>query len=107
MFTDPKRIKFTDPGHPQDCNVHRYYAVFAPERKAEVDELCRKARIGCTDCKKELAEILVKVLAPIQEKRNELLKDKKRLEGILEEGRARAQAAAAKTLAEVKEIMRL
>jgi len=107
MFTDPQRIKFTDPGHPQNCNVHSYYAVFAPERNSEIDELCRKAKIGCTDCKKELAEILIKILEPIQEKRNKLLKDKNQISDILEEGRKKAKASAASILSEVKKIINL
>jgi tryptophanyl-tRNA synthetase len=105
MFTDPERIKFTDPGHPDKCNVHSYYAVFAPHRKKEIDELCRRAKIGCTDCKRELAEILIKILEPIQEKRNKLLKDKSQIFGILEEGRTKAKSAAAATLSEVKKLV--
>src|SRR3990167_6924439 len=25
MFTDPRRIKLSDPGHPEECNVYSYY----------------------------------------------------------------------------------
>jgi len=107
MFTDPTRIRFSDPGHPDKCNVHSYYAVFAPERKKKIDELCRKAKIGCTDCKKELAEILIKFLEPIQEKRNELLKNKNKLLDILLEGEKKAGAVAAQTISEVKKILNL
>lgn len=107
MFTDPQRIKLSDPGHPDKCNVHNYYAVFAPERKKEVDELCRKARIGCTDCKKDLSERLIKVLEPIQKKRDKLLKDKGEIFKILEEGKSKAQSIARKTLAEVKKLINL
>jgi tryptophanyl-tRNA synthetase len=107
MFTDPARIKLTDAGHPERCNVHSYYAVFAPERKKEIDELCRKAKIGCTECKKELAQILVKTLEPIQEKRKELLKDKSRLYDILNEGEKKARVIAEKTMFQVKELINL
>lgn len=107
MFTDPTRVKFNDPGHPDKCNVHNYYAVFAPERKKEIDELCREAKIGCTDCKKELAEILIKFLEPIQEKRNGLLKKKGYISDILEEGRKKASTVAAQTMSEVKKLINL
>jgi tryptophanyl-tRNA synthetase len=107
MFTDPTRIKFTDPGHPDKCNVHNYYAVFAPQRKKEIDEACRRAKIGCTECKKELANILIKFLEPIQEKRNALLKNKKEVFDILEQGEKKARAVASETLAEVKKLLRL
>ncbi len=107
MFTDPARVKRSDPGHPEVCNVHSYYAVFAPQRKQDIDERCRKAEIGCTDCKKELAQVLIAILAPIQDKRRELLKDPGRLEDILEEGGKKAQAVAEATVHEAKKLMGL
>jgi tryptophanyl-tRNA synthetase len=107
MFTDPTRIKFTDAGHPDKCNVHNYYAVFAPERKKEIDEACRQAKIGCTDCKRELAKILIKFLEPIQEKRNALLKNKKEVFDILEQGEKKARVVASQTLSEVKKLLSL
>ena len=107
MFTDPLRIKLTDLGHPQNCNVHSYYAVFAPQRKKEIDELCRKAKIGCTECKKELAGIVIKFLEPIQEKRKRLLEDKKQIFDILEDGRKKASAIAQETMSEVRTLLNL
>lgn len=107
MFTDPLRIKLADPGHPEKCNVHNYYAVFAPKRKKEIAELCRKAKIGCTDCKKELASILIKFLEPIQEKRNKLLKDKKQVFDILKQGEKKAGTIASQTISEVKKLLGL
>jgi len=107
MFTDPLRIKFTDPGHPEQCNVHNYYAIFAPKRKKEIVELCRKSQIGCTDCKKELGQILVKFLEPIQEKRNDLVKNKKHILEILEQGKKEASKVASETIQEVKSLLKL
>ena len=107
MFTDPLRVKRTDPGHPEKCNVHSYYEVFAPERAKQIAPACRKAEIGCTDCKKELAEILVKYLAPIQEKRKELLQDKEKLTAILEQGREKAYCIAEKTITQTKKLLHL
>ncbi|MBN1870330.1 MAG: tryptophan--tRNA ligase [Candidatus Omnitrophica bacterium] len=105
MFTDPKRIKFTDPGHPDECNVHMYYEVFAPAKKKEVDEWCTKAQKGCTECKSILGDILADYLAPIREKRTELEKDKDRIWDILDEGRQKAQKIARKTITEIKEVI--
>ncbi|MFH1888677.1 MAG: tryptophan--tRNA ligase [Candidatus Omnitrophota bacterium] len=107
MFTDPLRVKFSDPGHPEKCNVHSYYAIFAPEREAEVADLCRQAKAGCTDCKKELAEILVKFLGPIQDKRAKLLSNKNKILNILEEGSEKARHLASKTIFEVKSLLGL
>jgi tryptophanyl-tRNA synthetase len=107
MFTDPKRIKFSDPGHPESCNVHSYYAVFAPERKKEIERMCRQAEIGCTECKKQLAEILIEFLEPIQEKRRQILKNKSALTDILREGEKLAGEVAGATLAEVKKLIKI
>jgi len=107
MFTDPTRIKVTDIGHPDKCNVRSYYAVFAPEKIKEIDKQCQKAEIGCTDCKKQLAEVIIKYLEPIQEKRKELLKDKKYIFDILEEGEKKAREIAIKTITEAKQLINL
>lgn len=102
MITDPQRIHKTDLGHPEICNVHHYYEVFAPQLKKEIDEACRKAELGCTDCKKRLAEILTEKLSPIQERRRELLSHKNKLKEILKDGAQRAKKVSAATLAEVR-----
>lgn len=107
MFTDPARIRLSDPGHPEKCNVHNYFAVFAPERKKEIDTLCRSAKIGCTGCKKELSEILIEFLAPIQKKRSEFLQDKNLVSKILEQGSKQAAGVARETVSEVKCLLNL
>ncbi|MDD5097480.1 MAG: tryptophan--tRNA ligase [Candidatus Omnitrophica bacterium] len=107
MITDPQRIKLTDCGHPQKCNVFSYYATFFPLDVKEAQERCIKAQIGCTACKKELAGKLIDRLAPIQEKRRALLKDKPRIQEILSQGNARAQAKAGATMSEVKHLLKI
>ena len=107
MFTDPERIKLADPGHPEKCNVHSYYKAFAPDKEVEVAQACRKSKIGCTECKKALAEILIRFLEPIQDKRTALLKDKNKIFDILEEGRQKAGSVATKTIKEAKDILKL
>jgi tryptophanyl-tRNA synthetase len=105
MFTDPKRIKLTDPGHPRECNVFSYYEVFADEKSADARKWCEKAEKGCTDCKMILADVLIGQLKPAREKRRELEEDKGRIRDILEEGRKKAQKIAQKTMAEIKEVI--
>ncbi|MDD5107981.1 MAG: tryptophan--tRNA ligase [Candidatus Omnitrophica bacterium] len=107
MFTDPERIRLIDPGHPHKCNVFSYFGVFFPEMNKETQERCAKSRIGCTECKKELSERIVGLLAPIQEKRNSLQKDKKYIQEILSAGCARAKGLAEKTVVEVRELLKL
>lgn len=107
MFTDPLRIKRADPGHPDTCNVHSYYAIFAPKRKKEIDVLCVKSEIGCTDCKKELARIVIEYVAPLKAKRNEFSKNRGAIIEMLEKGRKEAREVAASTVAEVKGLLGL
>ena len=103
MITDPKRIRKTDPGHPEECNVYSYYQVFAPQQAPEVHQWCTGALKGCVDCKKNLSRHINQELAPIREKRAELEKDKDRIKDILKEGAQKARVIARKTMAEVRQ----
>ncbi len=105
MITDPKRLRKTDPGHPDECNVFSYYSTLADEAvKAECRQWCTTAQKGCTDCKKELAGIINdKVLAPILEKRRALLAKTDTVEDILNDGAKKARAIAQETMAQVRE----
>ncbi len=40
MITDPKRLRKTDPGHPEECNVYSYYQIFAPQEAPEAHHWC-------------------------------------------------------------------
>ena len=103
MFTDPKRIRLSDVGHPDECNVFSYYDVFAPEKCVGVREYCENATKGCTECKAVLAECLLEKLAPIQQRREELVKDTDGIHDILIQGQKKAKAQAQATMAEVRE----
>ena len=107
MFTDPKRIKLSDKGHPGTCNVFSYYSVFLPHMKEEVMHWCENASLGCTECKKKLAQGLIDRLEPIRRKRQELLKDRSVVRDIVKEGTKKAFSAAQKTVEEVREVMGL
>ncbi len=61
MFTDPERIKMSDPGHPDRCNVCGYWRVFAPAQAPRLAEECRSSQRGCVQNKRELAEALITV----------------------------------------------
>ncbi len=103
MITDPRRIRMTDPGHPEECNVYSYYHVFTPKEAPEAHQWCSKALKGCVDCKKNLSAHINKDLAPIREKRAQLEKNKDRIEDILKEGATKARVMAQKTMTEVRE----
>lgn len=103
MITDPQRVRLSDPGHPEVCNVYNYYQVFASAMVGDVHAWCTQAQKGCTDCKLILADQLNERLKPIQEKRRELLEQKKYIRDILENGRQQAQRLAQTTIREVRE----
>ena len=105
MITDPKRVRKTDPGHPEECNVYSYYRVFAPKQAPEAHHWCTKALKGCVDCKKNLSVHINKELEPIREKRAGLEKDSKKIRDILKEGAIKARAIAQKTMQEVREVV--
>ena len=105
MFTDPKRIRLLDPGHPEECNVFSYYKVFVPNREKEVYHWCKNAKVGCTDCKCILADNLVKRLKIHQEKRMSWIKNKAGMKRILMQGQKKASKVASQTINQVKEII--
>jgi tryptophanyl-tRNA synthetase len=54
MVTDPNRQRRSDPGNPDVCNVYSLHKIFtAPEEVANINTECRRAGIGCVDCKKK------------------------------------------------------
>ncbi|MFH1507384.1 MAG: tryptophan--tRNA ligase [Candidatus Omnitrophota bacterium] len=107
MITDPKRIKLSDPGHPDICNVFSYYSIFNPQVKDEVKNWCTEAKKGCTECKNILAQGLIDKLKPFQDKRRELIKDKVMIEKILNDGKEKAIAVTSRTMDEVKQVIGL
>lgn len=103
MFTDPKRIYRKDPGHPETCPVFLYHKIFNENRVGEIENDCKNAIIGCTDCKKELSEKVILYLSDIKKKREEIEKNKENLWEILKKGSEKAREIAEKTVLEVKE----
>ncbi len=102
-YTDPKRLRRTDPGEPHDCNIYQYHKVYTDrDRRAEIESGCRSAGLGCVDCKKILLGKLEPVLAPIRERRAAWVAKPKQVADLLENGEARARAAAAPTLLKAK-----
>ena len=108
MLTDPARVRRIDPGNPDICNVFTMHKIFSsPEEIAMVNVECRRAGIGCVDCKALYARNLNAHLAPFRERRAELGKDPTRVWDVLAEGRDRAQKIARQTMAEVREAVGL
>jgi tryptophanyl-tRNA synthetase len=108
MVTDPARIRRTDPGNPDVCPVGDLHKIFSDkETIAKVDVGCRTAAIGCIECKGWVADNIVKVLAPMQERRKKYEDNPRLAWDILEAGSARAQKIAEATMVQAREAMKM
>jgi tryptophanyl-tRNA synthetase len=108
MVTDPARMKRTDPGNPDVCNVFTMHKIFSPQEEVEmINTECRTAGIGCVDCKLRYANNLNKNLEPFRAKRAELASQESYVLDVLQDGGKRARAIAQQTMAEVREAMQL
>ena len=108
MLTDPQRARRNDPGDPDVCNLFPLHRIYSPKSmQDEIDGACRKAEIGCGDCKKLLTGTLLEGLQPIMEKRRKIVAKPKEADEILEDGTKKAREVARSTLDEVKAAMKL
>ncbi len=108
MVTDPQRQRRTDPGNPDVCNVFSMHKVFSsPEEVEMINTECRRAGIGCVDCKKRFAANLNASLAPFREKRAALAQNPDEIWDILHDGANRARVIAEQTMVKVREAVGL
>lgn len=103
-ITDPARKLRADPGNPDVCTIFSYHKLATPKEEIEqINADCRKAGIGCVDCKKILIKNLEKDLVPFRERRQKISVDQ--VKDILQTGAKTARRVAQKTLDEVNEAM--
>jgi tryptophanyl-tRNA synthetase len=108
MVTDPQRIRRSDPGNPDVCNVFSLHTVFSSREEVDyVNVECRRAGIGCVDCKKLLAKNMNASLEPFRSRRAEIARDPNTVQDVLADGQRRAENIASQTIAEVKEAIGL
>jgi tryptophanyl-tRNA synthetase len=103
MYTDPTRLRATDPGTVEGNPVFEYQDVFNPNKDevADFKKRYREGKVGDVDVKKNLATALNKYLAPIRARRTELAKDPKKVIQVLDEGTEKARPLVRATLDEV------
>jgi tryptophanyl-tRNA synthetase len=108
MVTDPARMKRTDPGNPDICNVFTMHKIFSAQDEVElINAECRRAGIGCVDCKLRFAANLNKHLEPFRTKRAELASRSGYVADVLHDGAQRARSIAEKTMEEVRAAIQL
>jgi tryptophanyl-tRNA synthetase len=108
MFTDPTRLRRSDPGHPESCNLFDFHRLISSDEVQErVAAECPLAQIGCVEDKRLLADQMIAFLDPIRRRREELMQDRGELMKILLEGSDRARARAIETMESVRAAMNL
>ena len=104
--TDPARVRRTDPGTPEVCNIYHLHKAFSPpDTVAHVAVQCSTAGWGCIECKKVLHESMTKELTPIRTRAAEIRGNAGAVEAALRAGADKARAIARETMREVKERM--
>lgn len=109
MYTDPTRLRATDPGHVEGNPVFQYHDAFN-DNKGEVADLKERyvlGKVGDVEVKKKLIEALNRFLNPIRERRKEIESSSGKIEEIVRAGSAHAQNEARATLKLVKESMKM
>jgi len=108
MPTDPARIRRDDPGNPENCPVWELHKVYSDDKTREwVVQGCTTAGIGCVDCKQPVIDAVLAELAPIRERANDYLDDRRLVQSIIAEGVEAARDIAEDTLEEVRAAMGL
>jgi tryptophanyl-tRNA synthetase len=67
MLSDTARVRKSDPGNPEVCNVFTFHKLFSSAETVQmVAQECPRAGIGCFDCKKRLAEAITARVEPLR-----------------------------------------
>jgi tryptophanyl-tRNA synthetase len=104
--TDPKRIKRTDPGTPEVCNIYHLHKAFSPPPTvSNVADNCSTAGWGCIDCKKVLLESMDAELTPIRRRAEQLRAEPELVDAALASGAATCRTLAHETMRGVRDRM--
>lgn len=109
MYTDPNRIKATDPGKVEGNPVFIYHDAFNPN-KAEVEDLkvrYRKGTVGDVEVKEKLYIAMAEFLEPIIEKRKYYEARPDEVKEILISGTARSRKVVQETLEKFREMTKV
>ena len=108
MQTDPARMRRTDPGEPERCPVWQLHAIYSDESTLGwVQDGCRKAGIGCLECKQPVLEAILKEQEVLHEGAQPYLDDPSLVRSIMADGCERARKLAQDTMRDVREAMGL
>lgn len=108
MYTDPNRLRATDPGTVENNPLWIFHDVFNADKTwvADTKEKYRAGKIGDVDCKKKLIEVIVALLEPMQKRRNEFSNHPDFILKVIRDGAEKANEIANKTLHDAKTFMK-
>ena len=108
MITDPQRMRRSDPGNPDVCNVFEFHKIYSGTETCEtIDPQCRNAEIGCVECKKIMAKNLISAMAPLHERRAHFKAKPEQVKEIIALGSQKARAVARETMAQVRAAIKI
>jgi tryptophanyl-tRNA synthetase len=109
MYTDPTRLRATDPGHVEGNPVFLYHQAFNPDRDqvADLEDRYRRGAVGDVEVKQKLAAALNTFLDPIRERRAHFAAHMGLVRDALAAGTDRARAVARATMDEVRDALGL
>ncbi len=106
-YTDPSRLKATDPGKVEGNPVFIYHDLMN-DNKSEVEELKNRYRqglVGDVEVKRKLVEAHGRMFGEARQRRVELEGDMEKVKNILASGAKKASAFARETLVEVYKVI--
>lgn len=108
MYTDPQRLKASDPGSIENNPLWIFHEIFNPDQNwvKEAEERYQQGKIGDVECKKRLIEVLINLIEPIRKQRQLYEKDPEQVLAILKEGTEKANSIANETLKLAKAAMK-
>jgi tryptophanyl-tRNA synthetase len=108
MITDRTRIRRSDPGHPESCDVCKMHRLLVNVEVADqFDDDCRNARIGCVDRKRALADSIVEKYGAIAEASRKLRENPEEVIAVIKGGSRQAAEEAEQTMSEVRRALRI
>jgi tryptophanyl-tRNA synthetase len=108
MPTDPARVRRSDPGNPEKCPVWEFHKVYSDQSTRDwAWKGCTTAGIGCLDCKKPVIDAVLKELAPIRERAQEIEANPEIVRAAVAQGCEAARTVARDTMDEVRQAVGL
>ena len=107
FYTDPNKQRQGDPGNPDGCPIYLLHKVYSDNPQETIAPDCRSGALGCVDCKMSLSKTLNEALAPIREKRLELIAHPQFVWDVLATGGEQARQRAANVMGKVRDAMKM